>query len=260
MSRLIVSGYRNFNNKNVVWSALDFHIKSHDEIIIVHGAANGVDTLAEEYAKERQIKYMGIPAQWDKHGKGAGPIRNTELLKHGDELIAFIDSENSKGTLNMINQAKEAGIDVKVIDITDEPIQLFRGDNNFLSNFAEVKVELNGITYPSVEHAYMSAKSNDQRWIDICKDPANNAGDIKKASYKLQLPEDWETRKKKVMWHLLKQKFNQEPFKGKLLATGDRYILEGNSWKDSFWGYDMVNNKGTNLLGNYIMTIRDRLK
>ena len=56
------------------------------------------------------------------------------------------------------------------------------------------------------------------------------------------------------------QKFNQEPFKSKLLDTGDEYIMEGNWWGDKFWGICLKTNTGNNNLGKLIMQIRNTLK
>jgi hypothetical protein len=64
---------------------------------------------------DRQIK--PYPADWDKYGKAAGPIRNKQMLDEGnpEKVIAF-RFKNSRGTQNMINQAEKAGIKTIVID------------------------------------------------------------------------------------------------------------------------------------------------
>lgn len=86
-----------------------------DEITIIHGCANGVDTIAGGWAKG----YYNIeeyPAQWDKYGKSAGFIRNKQMLEEGkpDIVIAF---PGGKGTKMMVDLAKKAG--VEVIDFND---------------------------------------------------------------------------------------------------------------------------------------------
>lgn len=55
------------------------------------------------------------------------------------------------------------------------------------------------------------------------------------------------------------QKFNKEPFKSKLIATGDLYIQEGNLWNDKFWGVCLKTNTGQNILGKLIMEIRNEI-
>lgn len=59
-------------------------------------------------------------------------------------------------------------------------IDEFQGEFRWLSNFAAVEVVLNGITFKSVEHAYMSAKSEDPDWKLFCQNGAS-AGKVKKS-------------------------------------------------------------------------------
>ena len=63
------------------------------------------------------LRTMGCdihPADWDKHGKAAGPIRNAEMAEVADALIAFWDGQ-SRGTANMISLAKSKGLSVAVV-------------------------------------------------------------------------------------------------------------------------------------------------
>ena len=138
-------------------------------------------------------------------------------------------------------------------------IKEFQGNKRWLSNFAPVKIELEGRTYSSVEHAYMSAKSNDDSWKKFCANEKNTAGQVKRASRNIQLVDDWETKKLDVMEECVRQKFNQEPYKTKLLETGKKHIQEGNRWGDKFWGVCLKTNKGLNHLGRLIMQVRDEL-
>jgi len=138
-------------------------------------------------------------------------------------------------------------------------IREFQGNKRWLSNFAPVKIELEGRTFQSTEHAYMSAKSDDVSWKEFCSDDKNTAGQVKRASRNIQLVDDWETKKLEVMEECIKQKFNQEPFKTKLLETGSKHIQEGNRWGDKFWGVCLKTNKGKNHLGRLIMEVRSTL-
>lgn len=138
-------------------------------------------------------------------------------------------------------------------------IQQFSGDYRWLSNFATCYVELDGTTYFSVEHAYMSAKSDDPQWKEFCR-TEHQAGNVKKASRLITLKPDWETKKVLIMQTLLEQKFSTYPFNRQLLATDDMEIQEGNTWGDTFWGVDLKTGRGKNMLGKMIMEIRSRLK
>jgi len=138
-------------------------------------------------------------------------------------------------------------------------IKEFEGEFRWLSNFALVPIELDGITYPSVEHAYMSAKSDDKVWKELCSNPNNSPGFVKKQSKMIKLVNDWNTKKLEIMKICINQKFNQEPFKSQLLATGTEFIQEGNMWNDKFWGICLKTNKGENHLGKLIMAKRELL-
>jgi ribA/ribD-fused uncharacterized protein len=110
-----------------------------------------------------------------------------------------------------------------------------------------------------VEHAYMSAKSDDVRWYLKCTDESITAGRIKRMSKNILLVKNWDYIKVEVMRECLVQKFSQEPYKTMLLETGDTYIQEGNFWGDRFWGVDLETGEGENKLGKLIMEIREKL-
>jgi hypothetical protein len=87
---------------------------SYSSLEIVSGAAPGADRVGERFATGNGIALKKFPADWDKHGRAAGPIRNGEMGDYADRLIAFWDGE-SRGTKNMIETAKEKGLIVRVI-------------------------------------------------------------------------------------------------------------------------------------------------
>lgn len=135
----------------------------------------------------------------------------------------------------------------------------FKNEYSWLSNFAPVKITLEGLEFPSVEHAYMSAKSDSIEWKQFCSNPENSAGLIKRKSREIELRSDWDNIKLKVMADCLTQKFNTEPFKTKLLETKNEPLQEGNFWNDKFWGVCLKTNVGENHLGKLIMKIRSSL-
>lgn len=138
-------------------------------------------------------------------------------------------------------------------------IKEFQGNKRWLSNFAPVSIEYNGVTYPSVEHAYMSAKSINPNWKRFCADSKNTPGKVKKASRNIILVSDWEEKKLLVMEECVRKKFSQEPYKSKLLKTKNVHIQEGNRWGDKFWGVCLKTNRGENRLGRLIMKVRAEL-
>ena len=135
----------------------------------------------------------------------------------------------------------------------------FQKQFRWLSNFEPVQIVYKNITYPSVEAAYMSAKSDESEWKTFCADPQNTPGKIKRKSKSITLSENWDAQKLIVMRECIAQKFKQEPFRTKLLQTRPAYIQEGNRWGDKFWGVCLKTNSGRNELGKLIMQIRKEL-
>lgn len=105
--KVIIAGGRDFSDYELlawkVWHHLTEHPDLHYEI--VSGTARGADKLGEKYANEVGIPVKRFPADWNTHGKAAGPIRNTEMAQYADMLIAFWDGK-SKGTNHMIRTAR----------------------------------------------------------------------------------------------------------------------------------------------------------
>lgn len=112
--RVLVCGSRYFNDYELLEKVLDEYSIS----TIIEGEARGADRLSRLYASRHEIPYQAFPAEWNKYGRAAGPIRNTQMVVEGkpDFVIAF-RGPNSRGTQNMINQARKAGIETKVIEI-----------------------------------------------------------------------------------------------------------------------------------------------
>jgi len=137
----------------------------------------------------------------------------------------------------------------------------FHGEYFWLSNFYPVEILLDEPwPYASVEHAYMSQKSRDPAWKRFCRD-TKNAADVKTASYNIQLRGDWEHIKEDVMRTCLVQKFGvpESKLQDLLLGTGNKTLVEGNTWKDTFWGVDTKTGIGKNKLGTMLMEIRSQL-
>jgi len=85
------------------------------DITIVHGAAQGADRIAHQEAQKAGLLVEPHPADWEKHGKAAGPIRNIEMARLGADLcIAFWDGQ-STGTAHMMDEARKQGIPVEVV-------------------------------------------------------------------------------------------------------------------------------------------------
>lgn len=108
----LVIGSRTFNDYELLKAKLDHYLQNHrTDTVIVSGGANGADTLAKRYAAEHGCEYCEFLADWSKHGKAAGYIRNKkmhEYISHFDKraVVAFWDGK-SKGTFQSFSLAKE---------------------------------------------------------------------------------------------------------------------------------------------------------
>jgi hypothetical protein len=118
MSRLAIVGYRHFTDYEVFTRIVNNYMLEYEIETIISGGAEGVDTMAKEYANEYEYNYIEFPADWTKYGVQAGPIRNTQIVQNCDRVLAFA-STNSRGTFDTIKKAKKILGDkmVKVIDI-----------------------------------------------------------------------------------------------------------------------------------------------
>lgn len=116
MVTILVCGSREWGDASFMERLLDELLELNGKFLLVHGAAPGADTLAESWARKRQLRYRGFPAEWDTYGKAAGPMRNAEMLEAQpvDLVVAFKDgfndSLNRGGTENMVKQARETGV------------------------------------------------------------------------------------------------------------------------------------------------------
>ena len=115
--KVIIAGSRDFDDYEMLRKYCDFLLQSQTDIEVVSGTAKGADQLGEKYATERGYKIKRFPADWDKHGKAAGYIRNEEMAKYADSLIAFWNG-NSKGTEHMINLATKYKLNIRVCNYT----------------------------------------------------------------------------------------------------------------------------------------------
>lgn len=138
-------------------------------------------------------------------------------------------------------------------------IEQFTGEYSWLSNFALVDITLNDIEYPSVEHAYQSAKSNDKDWKLYCQNKNIKPGWVKTKSKNINVIPNWHNIKIDIMKECLNQKFRKEPYKTLLTKTKLIHIQEGNYHNDKFYGVCLKTGKGKNILGKMIMEIRSGL-
>ena len=102
--RVLVCGDRRFKDRDTIKSWIQ-RIEPPPEVII-HGGAEGADSLAASIAEELGIRVEEYRADWKTHGKSAGPIRNQRMLVEGDpDLVLAFPFFDSRGTADMISRA-----------------------------------------------------------------------------------------------------------------------------------------------------------
>lgn len=142
----------------------------------------------------------------------------------------------------------------------DSAVREFQGEYRFLSNFYPAEVELDGVTYPTVEHAFQAAKANDDDYLKQREKirQAPRPGLAKRWGRSIRpLRSDWDDVRIGIMEQLIRQKFSKEPLRSQLLSTGSAELIEGNYWNDTFWG--VCKGVGKNHLGKIIMRIREEI-
>lgn len=143
-------------------------------------------------------------------------------------------------------------------------IDRFAGPWAVLSNFAPATVTLDGMVYPTVEHAYCAAKTVDPTERERIR-ATTTPGKAKRAGRKLVVRADWEQVKLSVMGELVRQKFTENWQAASLLAlSGNARLVEGNNWHDRFWGECSgcragCTANGLNHLGEILMAQRRQL-
>lgn len=118
--RVLVCGGRDFEDRSLMARTLRRFkpkVPTDDDLaehVIITGGAPGADTLAAEFAEVFGIRLRIFPADWKKHGRAAGPIRNQQMLDEGrpDLVIAF---PGGRGTADMVRRARAAGVRVEEV-------------------------------------------------------------------------------------------------------------------------------------------------
>ena len=123
--RVLVCGSRTYTDEAEVHNVLSAVHRVHGPIdTIIDGAARGADTLGWGWGYNTPgVQSERYPANWNLHGRAAGPIRNQQMLDEGkpDLVLAFVDKplSQSRGTADMVERSRAAGLRVIVLDEDD---------------------------------------------------------------------------------------------------------------------------------------------
>ena len=117
--RILVTGSRDWEDEGVISVALYEHGRIGLDTTLVHGNARGADLIAADWAQILCWRIERHPAEWEKHGKAAGYIRNKEMVDAGADIcLAFIRNK-SKGATMCADLAEKAGIPTIRYEVND---------------------------------------------------------------------------------------------------------------------------------------------
>ncbi|NLB34902.1 MAG: DUF2493 domain-containing protein [Elusimicrobia bacterium] len=116
---LIVAGSRYFNDYYTLEKEIDCFIEELSpvgKLRIFSGGARGADRMGELYARENFVPLKIFKADWDTHGRSAGPIRNRKMVENADAAIFFWDG-SSRGTADCISCVQKKKLPIKLVEI-----------------------------------------------------------------------------------------------------------------------------------------------
>lgn len=109
----LVTGDREWTDREAVERAFDRFKPSR----LIEGECRGLDLMARAVAEARGIPVIAIPAEWDKYGRAAGPIRNDDMLDLNPErVLAFHNNlKKSIGTKDCVTRALKREIETWLV-------------------------------------------------------------------------------------------------------------------------------------------------
>ena len=113
--RVLVCGSRDWTDGEAIYRRLALVLAEHGGGTVVHGDARGADQIAAGCAQGLGFAVETHPAEWGRHGRRAGYLRNIRMLDSGVDLVLAFQRGGSRGTQYTIDGARKRGIPVEVV-------------------------------------------------------------------------------------------------------------------------------------------------
>lgn len=112
--KILVCGDRNWTDFNSIHRRL---CSFPEGTVLLHGDCRGADRIAADIGYMLKFVVFAFPADWNRYGNAAGPIRNRKMLdEKPDIVIAFHSNlQESRGTKDCVTEASRRGIAIEVI-------------------------------------------------------------------------------------------------------------------------------------------------
>lgn len=274
--KLAVVGSRTISDKEKLYLILDKNISNID--YIVSGGADGADSLADEYCREKGLSIKIHYPQWYNNGvyfKGAGFVRNKKIVEEADHVICFWDGV-SRGCMNSIDWAKKLEKPFNIIQC-DNPLKdyhIFAASTSLLSPFNIVPFDdkSKNIKFESVYQGYcwyfskFINNENLQQTALTKKYQKSFENIINDSIIGQELWNRWLELEQKTLKYLYKIKLiSISDLKDELLETQNKKIIFANT--DMRFGCGLKRNEikdgdfgaGQNIIGKVLETLRNEL-
>ena len=231
------------------------------------------DTLTyPDGIKETLLEYQKRKHQFEYIRSLQDALQKLKVLYQNPGCLTKEEYYAAKSDIEEEFDFWEANLFIEFEDTFEDPFEdkcgvvsigRFTGVHRFLSNFYESPIEYEGISYPTVEHAFQAAKTRDsdtrQQIANMPKPSEAKAAGNRNGILKDFDPAEWELRKDGVMEELLRIKFQDPKLKNLLIQTGGAKLIEGNTWGDTYWGVNIETGEGANKLGVILEGIRSEI-
>ena len=117
---ILVCGSRTWKDYSIIFRILKEY-KEMGYIHLIEGECRGADIMSRDAWTALGGKVVAVPAEWDRYGRAAGPIRNSKMLEMvPDVVIAFHGNlKESKGTIDTVSKATKMGLKVKIVGCSE---------------------------------------------------------------------------------------------------------------------------------------------